>query len=156
MSSSSAGHTTCKLAGITTACGSHAPFNPRFSANAEPHAAHLFLRFVLSQARGATGIRRVALVTDHYPIVLAQRAENGFRGIGRGYFLNGLYAYTNELFHAHGIRVVFFFLDGASNPADVVSRNFGEEVGDGAIAVRSAEGMALPRLWSTACPICEK
>ncbi|KAK7199242.1 hypothetical protein NESM_000894700 [Novymonas esmeraldas] len=143
-----------QVRGVPSGTGTTVPFNARFSANAEPHAALLFLQLVL--ARGAVRGMRIAVVTDHYPIALAQRGENGFRGIGRGYYLNNLYTFTNDLFHRQGVRVVFFYIDGACNPADRLSRNFGEDVSDGEVAVREAADMVLPRLINTACPVCEK
>ncbi|ORC85650.1 TATE DNA transposon [Trypanosoma theileri] len=104
-------------------------FNARHSAHAEPRAIHLLLQHLERQGvivHGEsiaheedvdsdvilTGPRRrptrVAVVTDHFPIAHAQRRLNGFGGIGRGYALNRLFEYTNELFHTKAVQVVFF------------------------------------------------
>ncbi|KPA78444.1 hypothetical protein ABB37_06071 [Leptomonas pyrrhocoris] len=101
-------------------------------------------------------VSRVATVTDHYPIAFAQRGENGFRGIGRGQYLNHLYALTNDLFFNRDITVVFFYILGSLNPADSLCRNFGDDVDDGRVVARVAEGRPILRLMNTSCPLCPR
>lgn len=130
-------------------------FNPHHSAHAEPRGAQLALRALLRE--GVADGARIALITDHEPIVIAQRKLNGYGGIGRGYALNRLYEYVHDLWHTRGIEVTFFYLSGLLNPADTISRNFGEGPGDGdprRAVRRPAPGMALPALKSTTCPLC--
>lgn len=132
----------------------HALQRSLFSANAEPHAVLLFLQLVLSSFPGP--VSGIAAVTNHYPIALTQRDENGFRGIGRSQHLNSLYAFTNDLFFRQDITVVFFYIIGCLNSAGLLSRNFGAEVEEGILTVREATDMAVPRLESTACPVLLK
>ncbi|KAH9586346.1 hypothetical protein LSM04_007286 [Trypanosoma melophagium] len=149
-------------------------FNARHSANAEPRAIHLPLRHLERQGvlvpgesldhKGTNnnGVTlntntdvtrngpqrrpvRVAVVIDHFPIAHAQRRPNGFGGIGLGYALNRLFEYTNGLFHAKAVQVVFFYIAGPCNPADRCSRKFGPARGGGAMA--AAERSLL---WKTA------
>ncbi|KPA86243.1 hypothetical protein ABB37_00476 [Leptomonas pyrrhocoris] len=98
---------------------------------------------------------RVAMVTDHFPIVHAQRHLNGYGGIGRGYALNRLYEYTYNLWAERNIDVVFFYIAGAVNPADTYSRNFGENDYFSCLTVDRAAGLSLPPLSSTYSPLCE-
>ena len=130
-------------------------FNPHHSAHAEPRGAQLALWALLRE--GVADGARIALITDHEPIVIAQRKLNGYGGIVRGYALNRLYEYVHDIWHARGIEVTFFYLSGLLNPADSISRNFGEGPGDGdprRAVRRPAPGMALPALASTTCPLC--
>eukprot|EP00796_Vickermania_ingenoplastis_P006772 gene6773-biopygen4609 len=83
---------------------------------------------------------KIAVVTDHFPIVHAQKKLTGFGGIVRGYSLNKLYEY--DLLFTRNIQVVVFNLTGKLNPADQISRNFG--VHTQAIIVKDADDMGLP------------
>jgi len=128
--------------------------NARHSAHAEPRTAQLVLRQLV--AEGLPDGSRVALVTDHFPIAHAQQRLNGFGGIGRGYALNRLFEYAYDLAFHRGIEVDFFYVSGPSNPADHLSRNFGDGGGDDHGVVRGeAPGMRLPALSCTYCPLCE-
>jgi len=98
---------------------------------------------------------RVALVTDHDAIVHAQRRANGFGGIGRGYSLNKLYELTHDLRHHRGIEVTFFYIEGHVNPADSLSRHFGEDSADGTIVCKPAPTTRLPSLENTFSPVVE-
>ncbi|KAG5477655.1 hypothetical protein LSCM1_04948 [Leishmania martiniquensis] len=106
-------------------------FTAKHSAHAEPRAAMLCLQYLMAHGlaarRGPT--MRMAVVTDHFAIVRAQRKHNGFGGIGRGYCLNRLYAYTTALYFTERVRVVFFYIAGQVNPADELSRNFADDGG---------------------------
>eukprot|EP00796_Vickermania_ingenoplastis_P004742 gene4742-3425_t len=86
---------------------------------------------------------RIAVVTDHAPIVRAQRLATGFRGIGRGEQRNRFFRLTTDLFHAHSITTIFFYLRGDANPSDVLSRNSGATTGDGEIARTPADDILL-------------
>ncbi|KPA77631.1 TATE DNA transposon [Leptomonas pyrrhocoris] len=97
-------------------------FMARHSAHAEPRAAELLLRRLVME--GLADGARVALVTDHFPIVHAQKRLNGFGGIGRGYSLNTLYEYTYDLWRERSIDVVLCYVEGERNPADAFSRHF--------------------------------
>eukprot|EP00796_Vickermania_ingenoplastis_P005761 gene5761-biopygen3629 len=140
--------------GPLDAGGAAGPFSARFSAHAEPRAAQEILQYIFESRLFDFPIARIALVTDHEAIVTAQRGENGFRGIGRGYALNNLYKYTNFLFLEHNVRIIFFQIAGGLNPADVLSRNFGD-CEDGRLSVRRVENVGVPSLLSTRCPLCE-
>lgn len=133
--------------------GVKAKFNARHSAHAEPDAAREVLRWILER-EDSESVKRIALVTDHYPIVIAQRQENGFRGVGRGYYLNRLFRYTNDLLRDKGIRVVFFQVKGTLNPADGLSRNFGDNATEGRFMVESTPNTGIPSLVNTYCPLC--
>lgn len=128
-------------------------FNARHSAHAEPRAATLALMQLCRE--GLPDGSRVALVTDHIAIVHAQRRNNGFGGIGRGYSLNKLYEFTHDLRFQHGIDVTYFYIDGPCNPADTLSRTFGVEAANGLIIRRPAPTTLLPSLRSTYCPVVE-
>lgn len=121
-------------------------FTARFSAHAEPRAISVMLKHLIT--KGTIQASRIAVVTDHYPIVLAQRRANGFGGIGRGYALNKLYELTNNLFNKDGIQVTFFFIAGRTNPADTWSRNFGE-ASDATIHETVSNDCGIPLLRST-------
>jgi len=94
-------------------------------------------------------------VTDHIPIVHAQRRTNGFGGIGRGYALNRLFEYVYDLHHKTGITVHFFHISGPCNPADELSRVFGEDAKDCTIVKGFAPSTQLPSLACTYSPVCE-
>lgn len=66
-------------------------------------------------------------MTDHEAIVRAQRKLNGYGGIGRGYALNKLYEYVYDMWFNNNIEVTFFYIAGKLNPADSLSRNFGDD-----------------------------
>lgn len=100
-------------------------FLARHSAHAEPMAVRLVLQRLVQE--GIPDGAHIAVVTDHFAIVHAQKRENGFGGIGRGYALNKLYEYAYDLWYTRGIQVVFFYVKGEENPADQLSRHFGAE-----------------------------
>lgn len=130
----------------------HQQFNARRSAHAEPRGAQVLLRELVKH--GLPNGSRVALVTDHFPIVLAQRGLNGYGGIGRGYALNRLFEYTYDLLFERNIQVTFFYLAGECNPADELSRNFGGVSGDRCIVSADGNGMGLPPLSCAFSPLC--
>lgn len=133
--------------------GVDAPFVARHSAHSEPRGTYVYLQQLL--ARGFTGPAQIAIVTDHFPIVHAQRKHNGFGGIGRGFELESLFRLTNDLLHDHNIFVVYFYVHGYLNPADSYSRNFGDLV-NGALEVREVN-TSLPLLKrNTFSPMCEE
>lgn len=117
----------------------------------------LLLQFLLAhglvQRRGP--VLRIAVVTDHHAIVKAQRKHNGYGGLGRGYCLNRLFALTTHLLHTEATQVVFFFISGTHNPADELSRNFGEGVGSTGVTRSRADDLAVPLLRTTWSPMCE-
>lgn len=129
-------------------------FDAHHSAHAEPRAAQLALRQL--ERMGIADGSRIALITDHFAIAHAQRRTNGFGGIGRGYSLNKLFEYVNDLEFLRGIRVTFFYLSGKVNPADTISRHFGVEDEAGSVRIFPAPGTQLPLLESTFSPVCEK
>ncbi|KAK7199014.1 hypothetical protein NESM_000869300 [Novymonas esmeraldas] len=130
-------------------------FMAKHSAHAEPRAAELMLRQLVSE--GLPNGTRIALATDHFPIVHAQKQLNGYGGIGRGLAWNKLYEYAYDLLYERNIEVVFFYIAGPLNPADTLSRNFGEYMPTaGSSLVRSwVSDVALPALGSTFSPLCE-
>lgn len=132
-------------------------FNAQHSAHAEPRAAELLLRR-LAKEGSLPPDTRVALVTDHFPIVHAQRKLNGYGGIGRGYSLNKLFEYVHDLQFVGQVEVNLFYIAGPLNPADFISRNFGElpENSAGNIFKREVHGMGLPALRTTYSPLCEE
>lgn len=155
--------------GVTSAIGvdHHVPgyrdeadsFHAKHSAHAEPRAAQLLLRQLMDVHKMPDG-SRIALVTDHRAIVVAQKHLNGFGGIGRGFTLNKLYEYAYDLWYERNIDVVFFYVAGPENPADALSRNFGvsEEETSGCLIVQQEPQHALtgvPFLRSTWCPLLE-
>ncbi|CAM40471.1 TATE DNA transposons [Leishmania braziliensis MHOM/BR/75/M2904] len=129
-------------------------FQARYSAHAEPRAAQLMLRHLVEHHRVPNGAR-IALATDHRAIVIAQKHLNGFGGIGRGYALNKLFEYTYDLWYNRGIDVVFFYVEGARNPADAYSRHFGVDA-TGSLEVHRVEPFGVPFLRHTWCPLCEE
>lgn len=129
-------------------------FDAQHSAHAEPRAAQLLLRQLVRE--GMPDHSRVALVTDHIAIVHAQRRTNGFGGIGRGYTLNKLFEYVHDLLFHHDIQVTFFHLSGKVNPADTISRTFGDNADHGGVFVFPAPNTQIPLLCSTYSPVCEK
>lgn len=134
-------------------------FMARHSAHAEPRAARHTLEYLVASLGIPEG-SKIALVTDHYAIVHAQRQLNGFGGIGRGLALNTLYEYTHDLWTRKKIEVTFFYVQGPLNPADTLSRNFGDSssaaaVDNPSLLVHRVHDVALPPLRSTACPLCE-
>ncbi|EPY23022.1 hypothetical protein STCU_06474 [Strigomonas culicis] len=140
--------------------------NARHSAHAEPRAAQKVIQLLRDDGQLRPGMR-LALVTDHYAIPLAQKKLNGYGGIGKGYALNKLFERTYDLWYKEKIEITFFHIDGHSNPADAWSRNFGpreDESGahDRAV-VRKTETIqpgtpsaGFPPLSSTDCRLCEK
>jgi len=128
-------------------------FNAKHSAHAEPRAVHVLLQQLVKE--GLRDGARIAVVTDHFPIVHAQKHLNGFGGIGRGYALNKLYEYTYDLLFNRNIQVFYFYLAGRCNPADEVSRRFGD-VNDFRIVVRQADDMGVPSLQGTRSNICDE
>eukprot|EP00796_Vickermania_ingenoplastis_P009279 gene9279-biopygen6603 len=70
-------------------------FTAKHSAHAEPQAITHLLK-ILRQRSPRPG-QCWAVVTDHLAIVRAQRKQNGYGGIGRGYALNKLFELTNAL-----------------------------------------------------------
>lgn len=122
-------------------------FAAKHSAHSEPRAVGCILREL--RREGIPRGTRIAVVTDHSAIAYAQRRLNGFGGIGRGYALNKLYEQTNKLFHEEGVVILFFYINGKSNPADTFSRNFGADVGD-EVTRRCIDGPSLPELKQTA------
>ncbi|KPA83995.1 TATE DNA transposon [Leptomonas pyrrhocoris] len=130
-------------------------FMAKHSAHAEPRAAELMLRQLVEE--GLPDGAKIALVTDHFPIVHAQKQLNGFGGIGRGLSLNKLYEYAYDVFYERGISVVFFYIAGPMNPADTLSRNFGdfEPRQRGSLARTVVNDVALPLLCNTFSPLCE-
>ncbi|CAM36958.2 LOW QUALITY PROTEIN: hypothetical protein LbrM_05_1240 [Leishmania braziliensis MHOM/BR/75/M2904] len=129
-------------------------FQARYSAHAEPRAAQLMLRHLVEHHRVPNGAR-IALATDHRAIVIAQKHLNGFGGIGRGYALNKLFEYTYDLWYNRGIDVVFFYVEGARNPADAYSRHFGVDA-TGSLEVHRVEPFGVPFLRHMWCPLCEE
>eukprot|EP00796_Vickermania_ingenoplastis_P005109 gene5110-biopygen10096 len=127
-------------------------FSAKFSAHAEPRAVHILLKQLVKD--GVPDGTQIAVVTDHFPIVHAQKKLTGFGGIGRGYSLNKLYEYTYDLLFKRNIQVVFFYLTGKLNPADQISRNFG--VHTHAIVVKDADDMGLPPLKGTRSSLCDE
>lgn len=129
----------------------HRVFQARHSAHAEPTAIWRYLDFRRQKGELQPGAR-VAMVTDHMPIVAAQRKHNGFGGIGRGYHLEALFRYVNDLYHHDNIQVVFFHVKGIYNPADFYSRNFGVKYSSGVVV--GAAKTALPTLEMCFSPMC--
>lgn len=127
-------------------------FQARHSAHSEPRAVWTLLKY-LGLSKDARPMK-IAIATDHQAIVEAQRKENGFGGIGRGFELEGLYNLVNELFHTHDVKITFFYVRGELNPADPISRDF-TGVKDGNI-VRRPTDARLPSLRNTYCPLCEE
>lgn len=130
-------------------------FQARFSAHAEPRGALLLLRRLVEH-HGVRDGARIALVTDHRAIVIAQKHLNGFGGIGRGFSLNKLFEYAYDLWYARRIDVVFHYVEGPLNPADAFSRHFGDDDADGSLEERRVETIGVPFLSQTWCPLCEK
>jgi len=139
------------------------PFRAKHSAHAEPYAAELMLRQLDAEGRLTPGTR-VAMVTDHNAIVVAQRRLNGYGGIGKGYSLNRLFQKTYDLRHPpRSVEVYFFYIVGDLNPADPLSRHFGEardddELGEHAdvqLVVHREDATGVPSLVDTASPLCE-
>jgi len=128
-------------------------FRARHSAHAEPRAAQLALRQLIMD--GLPDGTKVALVTDHFAIVHAQRRSNGFGGIGRGYALNRLFEYVYDLVHHNRIEVHFFHIHGPCNPADTLSRDFGVKATEGTVVKGFAPSTVLPALSCTFSPLCE-
>lgn len=128
-------------------------FHAQHSAHAEPKAAQMSLRQLIMD--GLPDDSNVALVTDHLPIVHAQRRSNGFGGIGRGYSLNRLFEFVYDLGHTRGIKVNFFHISGPCNPADTLSRVFGVEANNRTVSKGSAPSTLLPSLQCTYSPVCE-
>ncbi len=126
------------------------PFSAKHSAHAEPTAIIECLRYLDHQ--GALG-QHTAVVTDHFPIVLAQRKGNGYGGIGKGKTLNSLFRLAHELLQTNH-RISFFYIQGPLNPADEASRHFGVET-HGQITTRTTNDAGLPFLSATFCPLCE-
>lgn len=128
-------------------------FNAQHSAHAEPKAAEISLRQLVREGipRGS----RIAMVTDHEAIVHAQRRSNGFGGIGRGYSLNKLFEYVNDLEYNENIRITFFHISGPLNPADTLSRVFGDNSADRTIVRLPAPTTVLPALSCTYSPVVE-
>lgn len=126
-------------------------FSAKSSAHTEPATILELLQFL--DSRGELGVI-TAVVTDHYPIPLAQRKGNGYGGIGKGRTLNMLYRFVHELM-LRGHRVIFFYIPGALNPADEASRNFGD-ITHGNITSRKTDDSGLPLLTATFCPLCEE
>lgn len=142
-----------QVRGSLSGMGGGEPFTARYSAHAEPRAITVLLRRLLEM--GLSNHSKVAIATDHFPVVHAQRRANGFGGIGRGYALNRLFELTNELFHSKGIQVSMFYIAGPMNPADTWSRNFGEDTGD-RITEHVTENAGIPLLKTTYSPLCER
>jgi len=87
-------------------------------------------------------------------IVHAQRRNNGFGGIGRGYSLNKLHEYAHNMRYTHGVGTTFFYIEGPSNPADTLSRYFGAEASGGQVVIRPAP-TTRPLLTETFSPVAE-
>lgn len=86
------------------------------SAHAEPRAALNVVRWIVKAGRG----QRMAIITDHQPLVTAQRRwSSNFCGFGRSFFINSFFA---ELYTASPAAVVFH-VDGTDNIADEPSRD---------------------------------
>lgn len=131
-------------------------FLARHSAHAEPRAIQCMLQLMVS--RGLPRGSKIAVITDHHPIVHAQRKLNGYGGIGRGYSLNKLYKLTYDLFSERNVEITFFYIPGPCNPADVSSRYFGVRANKQpwAIVETPAPKAGLPPLMKTYCPLCTK
>lgn len=129
-------------------------FDAHHSAHAEPRAASLIIRQLIQL--GIPDGSRIALVTDHIAIVHAQRRVNGFGGIGRGYALNRLFELVHDLWFHKNIQVTFFHLSGNVNPADSLSRYFGDIAEHGGLISFPANDTQLPLLSATFSPVCEK
>jgi len=129
-------------------------FNKKHSAHAEPRGAHIALQQLVKE--GLPNGSKVAIVTDHFPIAHAQKRLNGYGGIGRGYALNKPYEYSYDLLYHRKIQVVFFYLTGRCNPADELSRNFGENTSPKEILVHRVNDMGLPPLSHTRSPLCDE
>lgn len=144
----------CRTIGPSTSKDGKKLFNARHSAHAEPRAISVLLKELVS--KGLPDGSRLAVVTDHFPIVHAQRRINGYGGIGRGYTLNRLFEYTYDLLYTKRVEVTYFYLAGAMNPADALSRRFGVSEKDFRIVSREAGDIGLPRLALTYSPLCEE
>lgn len=129
-------------------------FNKKHSAHAEPRGVHIALQQLVKE--GLPNGSKVAIVTDHFPIAHAQKRLNGYGGIGRGYALNKLYEYSYDLLYHRKIQVVFFYLTGRCNPADNLSRNFGENSNTKEIRSQCVNDMGLPPLIQTRSPLCDE
>lgn len=79
-----------------------------------------------------------------------------FGAIGRGYTLNKRFEYVHDLLFQHGMQVTFFHLSGKVNPADTISRTFGDNADHGGVFVFPAPNTQIPLLCSTYSPVCEK
>jgi hypothetical protein len=120
----------------------------RHSAHAEPWAIRTMLQHILRVEKDF-GSKRIAIVTDHFAIPQAQRKQNNFGGIGRGFALNSLYQVANNI-----PGCWFFYIEGLLNPADTFSRNFPPEMKLGKILI--TEGTpSVPLLNQTFSPLCE-
>ncbi|KPA73092.1 TATE DNA transposon [Leptomonas pyrrhocoris] len=126
-------------------------FTAKHSAHAEPAAITRLLKLLLR--RNPSPGQTSAVVTDHIAIVRAQRRQNGFGGIGRGYALNRLFQLPNALFHEQEINVVFFYMKGEGNPADDLSRHFGEDYSPQTIE-SPADNLGVPSVEHTYSPLC--
>jgi len=126
-------------------------FQQKYSAHAEPRAVLECLKLLDETGRLPNG-SRVALVTDHVAIVLAQRKSNGYGGIGRGGSLNLLYEWVYNAMFERGIVVQFFYVPGPQNPADTLSRQFSQE---GSLLLEwDGVNVDVPFLRTTYCPLC--
>jgi hypothetical protein len=120
----------------------------KFSAHAEPGAILAILQHL--DRLGRLG-KKIAIVSDHFPIEHAQRGSNGFGGIGRGQALNRLY----EFVYSREAETTFFFISGKLNPVDEPSRNFGAELADGRIRECSDANTRIPPLQTCFSHLCE-
>jgi len=120
-------------------------FTSKHSAYAEPTAILILLKHLLSLNRLG---KRIAICTDHFAIVQAQRKTNGYGGIGRGDALNALFSFC------HNLDVSFFYIAGPQNPADHASRNFPST--DNESICETNTSVMLPFLHQTFSPLCEE
>ena len=94
---------------------------------------------------------RVACVTDHYAIPLAQRKGSGYGGVGRGRYLNDLYVVTDQVEEKYRWLLHYYYIPGKLNPTDPFSRFF-DYMHAREVRIRKME-LQLPALAGTFCPI---
>lgn len=124
-------------------------FLARHSAHAEPRAVSRALDYLL-HIGWITDNTSVAVMSDHEAITVAQRKANGFGGIGRGYSLNKLYEKVYDWEYKNNVLTRFYYIPGPFNPADSISRNFGEYKRGIVELERKPGTTGLPRVNETA------
>lgn len=130
--------------GCFSASGSSTQLDFDHSATAEPTAVVYAVRWLTNFCREQKiYIGNLAIVTDHEPIVTAQRRTwSGNGGYGHGWPLNECFLAA----YAQPYRVQFFWIAGHLNPADGPSRTATTKD----VVVRESAGVILPdvgTLW---------